>query len=118
MANPMHDFTVQEILNKTYNYTSYATQTTTDIGAALSGFYTLGLSSSNPAREIVVVDVTAGGTAAGGDPSAGHVTVTINGGDEIVLKVGNLPFTFDKFAIESVAVGAAAADDIQVIAFF
>tara|TARA_Y100000310_G_scaffold301285_1_gene337632 strand:+ start:748 stop:1104 length:357 start_codon:yes stop_codon:yes gene_type:complete len=118
MANPMHDFTVQEILNKTYNYTSYAAETMANIGTTPDTFDNLGLSSSNPAREIVVVDVTVGGTAAGGDPSAGHVTVTINGGDEIVLKVGNLPFTFDKFAIESVAVGAAAADDIQVIAFF
>ena len=108
MANPMHDFTVQEILNKTYNYTSYQTETMANIGTTPDTFDNLGLSSSNPAREIVVVDVTVGGAAAGGDPSAGHVTVTINGGDEIVLKVGNLP----------VAVGAAAADDIQVIAFF
>ena len=118
MANPMHDFTVQEILNKTYNYTSYKAETMVNIGATPDTFDNLGLSASTPAREIVVVDVTAGGTAAGGDPSAGHITVGINGGDEIVLKVANLPFTFDKFAIESVAVGAGASDDIQVIAFF
>ena len=116
MANPMHDFTVQEILNKTYNYTSYQTETMANIGTTPDTFDNLGLSASNPAREIVVVDVTVGGTAAG--DGAGHITVGINGGDEIVLKVANLPFTFDKFAIESVAVGAAAADDIQVIAFF
>ena len=118
MANPMHDFTVQEILNKTYNYTSYTTETMVNIGTTLDSFDNLGLSASNPAREIVVVDVTAGGVAAGGDPSAGHVSVSINDGAEIVLKVSNLPFTFDKFAIEKVEVAAAAADDIQVIAFF
>ena len=118
MANPMHDFTVQEILNKTYNYTSYQAETMANIGTTPDTFDNLGLSSSNPAREIVVVDVTAGGTAAGGDPSAGHVAITINDGDEIVLKVANLPFTFDKFAIEKVMVGAGVNDDIQVIAFF
>ena len=115
MADPMHDFTVQEILNKTYNYTSYETETMSNIGTTLDSFDNLGLSASNPAREIVVVDVTAGGTAAG---DSGHISVSINDGDTIVLKVGNLPFTFDKFAIEKVEVAAAAGDDIQVIAFF
>ena len=115
MANPMHDFTVQEILNKTYNYTSYETETKANLDTTLAAFTGLGLSSTNPAREIVVVDVTVGGTAAG---DSGHISVSINDGDTIVLKVSNLPFTFDKFAIEKVEVAAAAADDIQVIAFF
>ena len=115
MANPMHDFTVQEILNKTYNYTSYTTETMANIGTTLDSFDNLGLSSTNTAREIILIDVTVGGSAAG---DSGHISLSINDGDTITLKVANLPFTFDKFAIESVAVGAAAADDIQVIAFF
>ena len=111
----MHDFTVQEILNKTYNYTSYQTETMANINTTLDSFDNLGLSSSNPAREIVLVDVTVGGSASG---DSGHISLSINDGDTITLKVANLPFTFDKFAIEKVEAAGASTDDLQVIAFF
>ena len=115
MANPMHDYTVQEILNKTYNYTSYEAETMANIGTTLDSFDNLGLSSTNTAREIILIDVTAGGSAAG---DSGHISLSINDGDTITLKVANLPFTFDKFPIEKVEAAGHANDDLQVIAFF
>ena len=115
MANPLHEYTVQEILNKTHNFTSYQTETKSNINTTLDSFDNLTLSSTNKARQIILIDVTAGGAAAG---DSGLISLSINDGDTISLKPGNLPFTFDNFEIEKVEVAGHANDDFQVIAFF
>ena len=115
MANPMHEYTVQEILNKTHNFTSYTVQSKSNIGTALFDFTSLGLSSSNKARQIILIDITSGSAAAG---DSGLISLSINDGATISLKPGNLPFTFDNFEIEKVEVAGHADDDFQVIAFF
>ena len=112
MAAPLHEYTVQEILNKRNNYNSYQFVTLTNIGSSADRSSGLSISTSAMANEIHIIDVTTGG-------AAGPFQLTINGGDEITLVTGNLPFTWDKMPVSQIELGSTtAADDIAVLAFF
>ena len=112
MANPLHDLTVQEVLNKVNNYNSYQFSTLTNIGVSADRSAGLSISATAKAQELHIIDVTTGG-------ATGPFQLTINDGDEITLIIGNLPFVWDKLPIEKIELGSStAADDIALLAFF
>ena len=112
MADPLHEYTVQEILNKTNNYNSYQYSLLTNIGSSADRSAGLGITTTNTSGEIHIIDQTAGG-------ATGPFQLTINDGDEITLIVANLPFTWDKLPVSKIELGSTtAADDIGLLAYF
>jgi len=103
MADPLHEYTVQEILNKTNNYNSYQYSLLTNIGSSADRSAGLGITTTNTSGEI----------------HTGPFQLTINDGDEITLLVTNLPFTWDKMPVSKIELGSTTStDDIGLLAYF
>ena len=113
MADPLHEYTVQEILNKTNNYNSYQFLLLTNISASADRSASLAIHPLFMAGEIHIIDQTASGAA------TGPFQLTINDGDEITLTVANLPFTWDKMPVSKIEFGSTTnTDDIAILAYF
>tara|TARA_R100001530_G_scaffold104706_1_gene72963 strand:+ start:17 stop:361 length:345 start_codon:yes stop_codon:yes gene_type:complete len=113
MADPLHEYTVQEILNKTNNYNSYQFLLLTNISASADRSSALSISPTTMSGEIHFIDQTASGAA------TGPFQLTINDGDEITLTVANLPFTWDKMPVSKIEFGSTTnTDDIAILAYF
>ena len=115
MADPLHEYTVQEILNKTNNYNSYQYikyEGTPGIGGHADRSAALGITATNAAQELTIIDVTAAG-------ATGPIQITINDGDHIYLVAANLPFTWDKLPVTKLELGSATVnDDLAILAYF
>jgi len=115
MADPLHEYTVQEILNKTNNYNSYqyhAYSGTPGIGASADRSTNLGITATNAAQEFTIIDITTGG-------ATGPFQLTINDGDTITLIAANLPFTWDKLPVTKLELGSTTVnDDLALLAYF
>ena len=115
MADPLHEYTVQEVLNKTNNYNTYQYQAyegTPGIGASSDKSSDFGITTTNAAQELTIIDLTTGG-------ATGPLQLTINDGDAITLVAANLPFTWDKLPITKIELGSTTVnDDLGVLAYF
>ena len=113
MADPLHEYTVQEVLNKTNNYNSYQYikyEGDPGIGGHADRSADLGITAANPAQELTILEMTA---------STGPIQLTINDGDHIYLVAANLPFTWDKLPVTKLELGSATVnDDLAILAYF
>ena len=113
MADPLHEYTVQEVLNKTNNYNSYQYikyEGTPGIGGHADRSSDLGITATNPAQELTILELTS---------STGPIQLTINDGDHIYLVAANLPFTWDKLPVTKLELGSATVnDDLAILAYF
>ena len=113
MADPLHEYTVQEILNRENNYNSYEYQAYSGdpgIGASSNKSADLGITATNAAQELTIIELAS---------TTGPFQLTINDGDTITLVPANLPFTWDKMPITKLELGSTTVnDDLGVLAFF
>ena len=98
MADPLHEYTVQEVLNKTNNYNSYhyvKYEGTPGIGGHADRSADLGITATNPAQELTILELSS---------STGPIQITINDGDHIYLASGDAAtdgvYTAGKFIIK------------------